>query len=308
MTREEAEQHVQPFEMRDPEAALPLFRPRPELISHSEVLSSAKRRRLTPEQSNASHRSTFDPPRAQTPPDFRQQQAAFMQPFRDIQSQDPQRIREEPYRDTRPEKGIVSEWLPARPQIDERADSSRWPRPSERPRESTQSLATSRLHPDRARLIDSTPHSTNQPPERPRWPEPSQHAPPTSRGRSPSPNPISPVRTRRPAKSHQGYNGVSQDQSAEERFIVSDTPPQRPTVQRGGSLLERLTLDSPPGAAAGLPPPLRDRVELPTKRPGEDLHGLPPRPSLDVTQDAESTLDPRYRSRKRTTKAKRGRR
>lgn len=64
--------------------------------------------------------------------------------------------------------------------------------------------------------------------------------------------------------------------------------PTRPPARRGGSLLERLTLDDPPAAEAVAPQPsLRERVEAPVKRTLPEVSGLPPRPSAEAVYDAE---------------------
>lgn len=59
---------------------------------------------------------------------------------------------------------------------------------------------------------------------------------------------------------------------------------QRPPVRRGASLLDRLSLSDPPM----LPPPsLTDRLQDPPKRTLPQVSGLPPRPSVETTLDAE---------------------
>jgi hypothetical protein len=101
-----------------------------------------------------------------------------------------------------------------------------------------------------------------------------------------------------------------------ERLAVNTLETYRPdngylrpeSVRRGGSLLERLTLDETPRVESVAPQSLRARVEAPTVRSLPQIPGLPPRPSDEVALDAEMALDAsmRERNKKRKPRVRRG--
>lgn len=65
--------------------------------------------------------------------------------------------------------------------------------------------------------------------------------------------------------------------------INSEADPPRPPARQGLSLLDRL--ENPPPMSTSL----RDRVEGPMKSSLPEFSGLPPRPSMETTHDAEMT-------------------
>lgn len=80
----------------------------------------------------------------------------------------------------------------------------------------------------------------------------------------------------------------------------------RPSIRRGGSLLERLSLDEPSPEDSRPPPPsLRERVAPPPIRTLPEVIGLPPRPSDETTYDAELALDASSRNKYKKRKVKR---
>ncbi|KAF7796156.1 hypothetical protein EIP86_007330 [Pleurotus ostreatoroseus] len=178
-------------------------------------------------------------------------------------------------------------------------------------RERDASPGSTKVHPDRVRLISDPPPDEldRRSEDRRSYPEPSMHPHP-SRPVDHSPTSKHPVRLRRPGKSPEREDSWRLLERPISIHDFEPIPPQHQPVQRGGSLLDRLTLDSPPATLPGPSPSLRDRVELPMKRIHEDPHGLPARPPAEVTNDVESGFDGRGRGngRKRGSgKLKRGR-
>lgn len=173
-----------------------------------------------------------------------------------------------------------------------------------------------KVHPDRARLLDDQRGHELRSSERPRWPDTPQVALPIL-PRNPSPLPRTsktPIRIKRRPKSPAEHSISTPDlANADNRPIVPDVSTQKPHNPRGNSLLERLSLDSPPTYAATPLPSLKDRVEQPAKQSLEEVHvhGLPPRPApinVMVAEEAETSARGGRGGKRRNGKPRRGRR
>lgn len=119
--------------------------------------------------------------------------------------------------------------------------------------------AVGKLHPSRAQLIKPLPGDGNRE---------------TGRGSG---------RGRRQPQS--GRDDGGEPSRGNGHAMDRDAYEDRPAIKRGGSLLDRLSLDTAPAAS------LRGRVDVSLKRSAEEIAGLPPKPAVAVADDLDSPAD-----------------
>ena len=139
------------------------------------------------------------------------------------------------------------------------------------------------------------------PPSTPTEPEPRRESKPV-RIRRPARSPAA-VDTQVPTTLEPQGNGNPPD-----RGIDSYDDKSGRNVKRGGSLLDRLTLDSPSPGPTVSSPSLRERVDVPMKRGNEDLSDLAAVPMAGGSFDVDGETGGKGgRGKRRNGKSRRGR-
>ncbi|KAL6301472.1 hypothetical protein BKA93DRAFT_464663 [Sparassis latifolia] len=181
-----------------------------------------------------------------------------------------------------PSRDIYPEMRPRAPYNDHRDHPPpyreeaplRWDRPDPE-KAPDQPTAPARLHPDRARLIDPVPAPSVivDVPMRTSKPVRIRRPPPMSaQTLQESFTPPIPMALRDPPPSN-----IREDKRGGDMIEPLPERSTRPSARRGGSLLDRLSMDHPsPGLSDVMSPSLRERVETLPNKPDDNMGGVPP--------------------------------